>query len=115
MKFFVSLLLTSLAAFACGLYLPWWSVALAPFVVAVCIYQRPYVAFLSGFAGIFLLWLILSLTITSSNHYILAPKVSIIIGLGGSVFMLVIITCIVGSIAGGLGALTGSLLRRVTG
>lgn len=111
MKFFVSILLTGLLAFACGLYLPWWSAVVAAFIVSSLIYQPPLRAFLTGFCAILLLWFGLILKINADNENILAERVSLVIGIGGS-FMLVIISCIIGAITGGLGALTGSLLRK---
>lgn len=56
MKFFVSLLLTALLSFAACLYLPWWSIALAAFLVAALVPQKPFRSFLAGFAALFLLW-----------------------------------------------------------
>ena len=111
MKFFVSIIVTGLLAFACGLYLPWWSVAIAAFVVACFIYQPPLLSFLTGFCAILLLWFGLLLKINAANENILVDRVSMIIGMGGS-FTLIIIACVIGSITGGLGALTGSLLRK---
>ena len=55
MKFFVSLLLTALLSFAACLYLPWWSIALAAFLVAALVPQKPFRSFLAGFAALFLL------------------------------------------------------------
>ena len=111
MKFFISILVTGLLAFACGLYLPWWSPALAAFVVAALIYQPPLRSFLTGFSAILLLWFGLILAINAANDNILASRVSLVMNLGGS-YMLVILSCIIGAVAGGLGALTGSLLRK---
>ena len=56
MKFFVSLLLTALLSFAAGLYLPWWSIAIAAFIVAALIPQSAVKSFLTGFTALFLLW-----------------------------------------------------------
>lgn len=111
MKFFISILVTGLLAFACGLYLPWWSVALAGFIVAAFIYQPPLRSFLTGFCAIMLLWFGLILAINGANDNILASRVSMVMNLGGS-YLLVILSCIIGAVAGGLGALTGSLLRK---
>ena len=111
MKFFVSILITGLLAFSCGLYLPWWSVAVATFIVASLIYQPPLVSFLTGFCAVLLLWFGLILKINAANENILADKVSTVMGMRAS-YVLVIISCIIGAVVGGLGALTGSLLRK---
>src|SRR5215213_9944494 len=112
MKFFISLLVTGLLAFACGLYLPWWSVAIASFIVASFIYQPPLISFLTGFCAILLLWLGLILAIDAANENILAMRVSKVMSIGAP-YILVILSCVIGAVAGGLGALTGSLLRKV--
>lgn len=113
MRFLISILVTALLAFACGLYLPWWSIALAAFVVGLSIELRPLHSFFAGFAGILLLWLLLMLLINSANDGILASKVSQVLGLGASPVLLIVVNCVIGSLVGGMGALTGSLLRRV--
>ena len=112
MKFFVSIIVTGLLAFACGLYLPWWSVAVAAFVVSSLIYQPPLRAFFTGFCAILLLWFGLVLKISAANENILAEKISLIMGMGGS-YMLVILSCAIGAIAGGLGALSGTFFRKI--
>ncbi|MBO9572508.1 MAG: hypothetical protein J7497_09920 [Chitinophagaceae bacterium] len=113
MRFLFSILLIALLAFAAGIYLPWWSVAIAAFIVAVVIPQSPGLSFLAGFSGVLLLWLVLSWSITSSNDHVLAAKIARILPLNGSVLLLVIITSLIGGIIGGLAALTGSLLRKI--
>jgi hypothetical protein len=108
MKFFVSILLMALLAFASGLYLPWWSIAIASFVVAVLIVQRPLWSFVAGFIAVFVLWLLLVMRINAANDGILAHRIGLLIGVGESV--LILIAALIGGIVGGLGALTGSLL-----
>jgi len=61
---------------------------------------------------LFILWLILTVSINSANGGILAPRISMIMGLGQSSSMLILITCVIGALTGGLGALTGSLLGK---
>lgn len=115
MKFLVSILVTALLAFAMGLYLYWWTIVVAAFAVAALIYQPPVRSFLAGFLAIFFLWGGLSLTIDVANQSILAPRVATLLPLGGSVALLALVTALLGGIAAGLGALTGSLLRVATG
>lgn len=115
MKFIVSVLVTALLAFAMGLYFYWWTIVVASFIVAVLIYQSPGRSFLAGFLAISLLWGGLSWAIDTANHSILAPRVANLFPLGGSVWLLILVTALLGGLAGGLGALSGSLLRRVSG
>ena len=114
MKFFISILLTALVTYTAGLYFPWWSLAVAAFIVAVLLHQSPLKAFLSGFLGVFLLWFVLSLIIASANDYILSHRIAEIFPLGGSSILLIIISALVGGLVGGAAALTGSYLRFMT-
>lgn len=112
MKFFVSVLLTALLSFAIGFYMGWWSIALAAFVVAAFIRQNPGKAWLSGFLGIFLLWAVLAWWLDVKNQHILSQKIAQLFPLGGSVFLLIILTAFIGALVGGFGALTGSYIRK---
>ena len=113
MKFIISLVLTALLGFALCLFLPWWSIAIAAFIVAVAIHQVPWKAFVTGFLALFLLWSIMSWAISASNNHLLAGKVAIIILKQDSVVLLVLITGLIGGLVGGFAALSGSLARKL--
>jgi cell division protein FtsX len=104
--------MTFIVSFAAGFYLPFWSAALVSFLVAVFIYQKPAMAYLSGFLSIFLLWGGLSWWIDAQNNSILSQKIASLFPLGGNSLLLILITAIVGAIIGGLSALSGSFFRR---
>ncbi len=111
MRFILATLLSAALSFIAGLYTPWWSIAIVSFLVALLIQQRILLAFLSGFAGIFLFWGLLSLWIDVKNNHILSHKIAQIFPLGGSSFLLILVTAFVGAIVGGLAAMSGSSLR----
>lgn len=112
MKFIVSVLLVALIAFVAGIFLPWWSIALAGFIVAIVIPQRPFKSFLSGFLAIFLLWAGLSLWIDQANQGILLQRVAALFKLSNASWLLFLITGLLGGILGGLASLTGSFVRK---
>ena len=112
MKFLLSFILMALLSFAACLYLPWWSIAIACFIVAVLIPQRPGVAFLTGFISLFTLWAGLSFWISSNNGHILAHKMSVVLFKTDNPYLLVIITGLIGAIVGAFAALSGSFLNR---
>lgn len=114
MKFIVSLLLTALLSFTAGLYLPWWSIGVCAFIVSILILQPPLKAFIAGFVGVFLLWLIFSWSIDSANDHILSHKIAQIFPLRGISFLLILMTALVGGMVGGFAALSGSYLRYGT-
>ena len=112
MKFIISLILTALLSFAACLFLPWWSIAIAAFVVAALIPQKPGIAFITGFLALLLLWSGLSLWISNNNEHILAHKISILILKVDSPYALILVTGLIGGIIAGLAALSGSFLRK---
>jgi hypothetical protein len=113
MKFLVSVILIAVLAFAIGLYMPWWSLALAAFVVTALIHQRAVIAFLTGFVALFLLWGILAFIIDQQNQQVLSRKIAEVLPLGGNPLLLILITALVGGLVAGFAAMTGSYLRRV--
>ncbi|MCH5718815.1 hypothetical protein [Niabella hibiscisoli] len=112
MKFFISLLAIAILSFIVGLYAPWWSIALVAFIISLCISQTPGSSFLSGFTGVFLLWLILALFINAANGGILANRIGGMLGIGQSPVLLAFITAVVGGLVAGFAALTASYLRK---
>ncbi len=112
MKFIVSVLLTALLSFAACLYFPWWSIAVAAFIVAAAIKQSAAKSFSAGFTALFLLWGGLSFYISSANEHMLAHKVSMVLLKVDNPWMLISITAIIGALTAGLGALSGSFIRK---
>src|ERR1700704_5714823 len=113
LKYILSILVTSLMAFVSGIYLPWWGIAIAAFLVSAAIPQKPAFSFLSGFLGVFLLWEVLAWWIDNKNNGILSQKISDLLGLGGSSVLLIVITSIIGGLVAGFAALSGTYMRRV--
>jgi len=114
MKFVVSIILTGLLAYVLGLFttMPWWSFLVSSFVVATAIHQKPGFAFLSGFLGVFILWISLAYLKDVVNGHILSVKVAQILPLGGSYITLILVTGVVGGLVSGFAALTASFLRK---
>jgi hypothetical protein len=114
MKFFSSIILTAILAYALGLYttLPWWGFAITSFVVALSIHQTPFKSFLSGFLGLFLLWVVLATIIDINNEHILATKVAQILPLRGSYMAVIGLTGVLGGLVSGFASLAASYSRK---
>lgn len=112
MKFITSLILTALLSFAACLYLPWYSIAFAAFVVAALIPQHPGKAFFTGFLALLLLWGGLSFWISNNNEHLLAHKVSVLILKMDNPYVLIFATALIGALVAGFAGLSGSFLRR---
>ncbi len=106
MKFFVSSLITAALAFSLGLFLPWWSIAIAGFLTGFFIPQQKFLAFLSAFIGVFVFWGGLAFYISFANNHILAQKIAMLIIKNNNPFMLIALTALIGGITAGITAFT---------
>jgi len=113
MKIIVAAILTMLLTFAFGIYLPWWSLAIAAFIVYVLIPVKPGWAFLSAFIGAFLLWGGMAWVISSNNDHILAHRISQVILKKDDPVLLTIVTAILGAAVAGFAGLSGRLFRMM--
>ena len=111
MRFLVAVILTALLAFVAGLFLPWWSLAIAALFVAVIVRQSAGRSFLSGFFGLFLLWIALAWWIDMKNGGILSKKIASLLPLGGNTLLLLLVTGAVSGLVAGFAAMSGSYLR----
>ncbi len=111
MRFLLAVILTALLSFIAGIYLPWWSIAIVAFLMALLIPQSLGKSFLAGFTGIFLAWAIVALWIDTKNENLLSQKIAQLFPLGGSGVLLILITALVGALVGGFAAISGSSLR----
>lgn len=112
MKFLVSIILIALLSLGACIYLPWWSIAVAAFIVASAIPQNPGKSFLSGFTALFLLWGGLAWYISNRNEDILANKISLLLFKAENPLMLILVTALIGALIAGMGAFSGSFLRK---
>lgn len=111
-KFLSAFLLNIVLAFAAGLYLPWWSIALTAFLVSVAIPQAPFKAFLSGFLSLVILWGGLAFFIDRANQHLLLNRVAALFKLGEASYVLIILTALIGGVLAGLASLSGTYIRK---
>src|SRR4051812_32038264 len=89
MKFGVSVLLTIIASFAAGLYLPFWSVALVSFGIAVLKNKKRVLAWLKVFVSFLIWWGLLAFWKDAKNDSILSPRTASFFPLGVSSGLLI--------------------------
>jgi len=111
MRFTLATLLTLTLSFLVGLFLPWWSIALVAFLVALLIKQEIGWAYLSAFTAIFFLWGGLATVINIQNKGVLAQRIAQLFPLNGNAVYLLMLTAIVGGLVAGFAAMSGSSIR----
>ncbi len=111
MKLILSIVLTALLSFLFCLYLPWWFIAPAAFVVALVLQQSPGKSFISAFLALFLLWGGLAWHISSQNEDLLAHKISLLVINNDSPFLLILFTALLGALVASFAALAATYLR----
>ncbi len=109
-KILLKIILTAVLAYLIQTILPWWSVVIASFSVSFIISTKGLSSFVGGFVGIGILWFALATIIDYQTDSILTDRVAGIFSLPTSQ-LLILSTSIIGGLAGGFGALTGSYLR----
>ena len=112
MKFLIAIILTALLSFIAGIYIPlWWFFAVVALLVALLVHQKAGKAFFAGFLGLFILWFVLTFWIDSANGGVLSVKIASLLPLGGSKWLLMIVTAVIGGLIAGFAAMSGSYLR----
>ena len=112
MRFLVKTIIIAAIAYFASQSFPWYSVVIAAFLGSLLIRTTGFVSFVSGFLAIGLLWFTLAWLIDFESGSLLTSKVAQIFQLSGPL-LLVLVTGLVGGIAGGFGALTGTMLRQI--
>ena len=112
MKFLLKIIFTAATAYLMQLYFPWWSVVIASFLISLILSSKGWNSFFSGFIGVGVLWFILAFRIDTASDSILTDKVAAIFSLPNA-FILILVTALIGGIAGGFGALAGSHFRSI--
>lgn len=107
MRTITQILVIAVLAYVSQLFLPWWSVAVVAALVGFLLTSR--FNFLAGFVGVGLLWLLIALRMDMASSSHLADKVAMLFQMNKT--SLIAVTCFIGALAGGLGAMTGAALR----
>ena len=107
---FLNFSLTILLAFVFSIFMPWWSIMLASFITSLLISLEKIMVFLIPFFAIFFYWVVYCYFLSSSNDFILATKISKLIGIGSSPYLLIILSATIGGISSGTSAIFGNQL-----
>lgn len=111
-KFFIGLLAIIALAIPAQLFFSWWVIAPIAMLVGALLNQKAMLSFGFGFLSIALLWGIYAALLNSGNEGILASRMGQLFG-GFGAGTMILLTAILGGLVSGLGAMTGSLGRRL--
>jgi len=109
MKFLIQFVAILFSAHLLALFMPWYSIALAAFVMGFLLKSKTN--FLAGFSAIATLWIFNAWLIDSASSADLAERVAKLLMLKYEI-VLFLAMAIVGGLVGGFAAVTGSLLRK---
>ncbi|MBG8553136.1 hypothetical protein [Hymenobacter guriensis] len=105
-------LLIFLGAVVAQLVLPWWIVGPVAFVLSFWRGQTGGRAFLAGFSGVGLSWLLPAAWWQVHTGSILSQRVATLLPLGGNGWVLALVAAVLAGLLGGLAALAGVWLRQ---
>ena len=109
------ILIIIVSCFIAQSFLPWWIIAPICLIASFFFSSTKTQAFWSGFAGVFILWLVKILSLSLPNEHLLANKVGQVFMLPASEtnwVILVFVGSLMGGIVGGLSSLTGNSFRK---
>ncbi|MDZ7716143.1 MAG: hypothetical protein U5J95_08025 [Balneolaceae bacterium] len=104
-------LLIAITAWILSLFMPWWSLAIPCVLFGAWKGEKGSSSFLYGFIGIGALWLIQVLIIDMQNQQVLSSRIADLFSLPHS-SLVILITVIIGGLAGGFSTLTGYFAKE---
>jgi len=111
MNFLKQLIATAVLCLALQYFFPWWTLVIGAFAAGYWAGNKGFIAFLAGFLGVGLLWLITAMIIDTQTHSILTDKVAQMFPTKTPA-LLILLTALVGGLPGGFAGLTGAVMRK---
>lgn len=112
-KNIINFVITIILAFILSLFMDWYSVMIAAFLSGLLISLKRAAVFFVPFIAILLFWSICSFLLSNANDFIMANRIALLLPLKGNVYLLILLTGIVGGIAAGIAAIFGKQLSVV--
>lgn len=95
-----------------SLFLPWWTIAMVCFVVAMSCLDNSRDAAIAGFFSVFILWGFVALFKSYQNDFILLTRMAELLPIHNHL-ILIISTAFLGGVIGMLGSLSGVFLQSI--
>ncbi len=111
MRALLTILFIAVLSGICTYFLPWWMMAVCTFLVVVTMRQGALSGFITGFAGIALLWTVLILFTDIFNSQILATRMAKLFGLPNAA-VFIVVNIFLGALIGGLSGWSGGMMYK---
>ncbi|HEY9008808.1 MAG TPA: hypothetical protein VIM75_21870 [Ohtaekwangia sp.] len=108
MRFIIQTIAIFILAYLLEMFLPWYSVAVAAFVLGYLL--KSNVNFLAGFLAIGLLWFTKAWMLDANSTTDLAGKVALIFPVKEKIWLMTV-AALLAALVGGFAALSGALLK----
>ncbi len=111
MNFLKQLIATALICLALQYFFPWWTLVIGAFAAGYWAGNKGFLAFVAGFLGVALLWLITAMIIDTQTNSILTEKVAQLFPTKTPTLLL-LLTAFVGGLPAGFAGLAGALVGK---
>ena len=112
-KNIANFILTIVLAVILSLFLPWWSIMVAGCIASLTIELRKVAVFLIPFLAILCFWSVYAFILSSSNNFILAKKIAVLLSLSDNPYLLILVTGVLGGVAAGVAGILGKQIKNV--
>lgn len=112
-KKLINFLATVVIALLLSQFLPWWYVMIASFLSSLIFSLEKAAVFYIPFLAIFCFWTVYAFMLSSSNDFILAKKIAVLLPLRGNPYLLIAVTGLIGGLAAGIAAIFGKQLSTL--
>ena len=111
LKMVLSILIMGIGGYWAEQMLPWWIIAVVSAVVCFAMHLRSLAAFICSFLGIGIMWMGVAWLIHIQVSAAMTEKISLLFGLQDETLLIVLTGCL-GGLVGGMGGLSGSIIRN---
>lgn len=109
----INFIVTLVIAIVLSQFLPWWSIMIASFISSLLITLKKTAVFFVPFLAVALFWMVYSFMLSSSNDFIMAKKIAVLLPLQGNPYLLILVTGLIGGIVAGIAGILANQLKKV--
>ncbi|ADB41624.1 hypothetical protein [Spirosoma linguale] len=110
----IELVLIAILSLLAQLFLPWWSLAIVAFGICFWRSQRAGGAFLQGFVGVAIVWLLYAGLLHAQTDGVFTGRMSELLFKTNTTVLPLLVVTLLGGLVGGLAGLSGFLVKKAT-